>query len=286
MSIVDIIQKKKFAVTVEIAPPKGTNYEKASNAAVAMAEHVDAVNITEGQSATMRMGSMALAHLLGDKSVETIMQITCRDQNRISLQSTLINAFTLGIKNVLCLTGDHVLLGDHQEARQVFDLDSVSLLHALSLLNGGSDMAGNSLTGATDLCAGAVVNPSSDPIEPQLIKMKRKINAGARFFQTQPVFDIDLLKPVLEIARENNVYVLMGVLFLRSGAMARRFNEKSGIRVPEDVLSRMSDSNSPENTGIEITARLISEAREICDGVHLMGINNADLLKEIIDKAI
>lgn len=286
MRIVDIVLNKGFVVTAEIAPPKGTDYEKAYNLAAGMAEFADAVNITEGQSATMRLGSMALSHLLGIKKIETIMQITCRDQNRIALQSTLLSASCLGIKNVLCLTGDHVLLGDHKESKQVFDLDSVSLLHAVNTLNNGYDLAGNSLSGRTNLCPGAVVNPSADPIEPQLVKMRRKIKAGARFFQTQPVFDLELLKPVLDVANESGVPVLMGLLYLRSAAMANRFNEKSGICVPDHILARMNESESPESTGLEIVAALTKEARGICRGVHVMGINRADLFKRVMVEAV
>jgi len=284
MSIRELIKEKKFVVTAELAPPKGTDFNKAYDLACRMADFTDAINITEGQSATMRMNSLALSHLLHERNIETIMQLTCRDQNRIALQSALISACSLGIKNVLCVTGDHVKLGDHQEAKQVFDLDSVSLLQAVNSLNGGYDMKGNPLLGATDLCAGAVINPTADPIEPQLIKMKRKIKAGAQFFQTQPVFSAKLLRPVLEIAHSMGIPVLMGVLVLSSAKMANNFNEKSGIRVPEDILEQLNNSSDPKKTGAEIAARLIDEARAMCQGVHLMGISKADVLQSVVSK--
>jgi len=175
MTISELARQKAFIITSELTPPKGPNHENVLKAAGTMAPFVDAINVTDGQSAIMRKGSLAVCRLLADRGMQPVFQLTCRDRNRIALQSELLNAFGLGIRNVLCLTGDHVALGDHPDAKQVFDLDSVSLLWAVQRLNEGFDMRENVLNGATELCAGAVVNPNASPIEPQLLKMERKI---------------------------------------------------------------------------------------------------------------
>ena len=157
MTIKDMVRQKGFVVTAELTPPKGANCEEALKTAEELSQFVDAINVTDGQGAVMRMGSLALSHLLKDRGLEPVFQLTCRDRNRIALQSELLSAFSLGIRNVLCLTGDHVALGDHSDAKQVFDLDSVSLLLAVKKLNEGIDLQGNALKNPTDLCAGADV---------------------------------------------------------------------------------------------------------------------------------
>lgn len=286
MTITEIVSQKGFVVTSELTPPKGVNCGDALKVAESMSQFVDAINVTDGQLAIMRMGSLTLCHLLMDRGIEPVFQLTCRDRNRIALQSELLNAFVLGIRNVLCLTGDHVALGDHPDARQVFDLDSVSLLWAVQKLNEGFDIRGNTLKGATDLCPGAVINPNSLPIEPQLLKMKRKIQAGARFFQTQAVFEISKLEPFARMARDMNVPLLMGVLVLRTPDVTRFATEHiSGVHVPEKLIAELTSSKDPLQTGIEIAARLINEAKEVCDGVHIMNAGKEGLMQQILNEA-
>ncbi|MCR4441668.1 MAG: methylenetetrahydrofolate reductase [Peptococcaceae bacterium] len=286
MTITELAGKKSFLVTAELTPPKGTDYGKVLEAAENLVQAVDAVNVTDGQSAVMRSGSLALSHFLLDKGIEPVFQLNCRDRNRIALQSELLSAFSLGIKNVLCITGDHVGLGDHKDAKQVFDLDAVSLLAVVSRLNEGCDMKGNPLAGATNLCPGAVVNPNASPVEPQLLKMKRKIQAGARFFQTQPVFEISLLKPFADEAARMGVPLLAGVMVLRSAGMARYINKHiSGISVPVKLVEYLEKSRDPVITGLEIAAGLINEARGVCRGVHLMTIGAEELVPQVLEKA-
>ena len=286
MTISELARQKAFIVTSELTPPKGPNHENVLKAADSMAPFVDAINVTDGQSAVMRMGSLAVCRLLADRGMEPVFQLTCRDRNRIALQSELLNAFGLGIRNVLCLTGDHVALGDHPDAKQVFDLDSVSLLWAVQRLNEGFDMRENALNGATELCAGAVVNPNASPIEPQLLKMERKIQAGARFFQTQAVFDVSKLGPFVDLARKMNVPLLAGILLLETPAMARYVNERvPGVEIPENLITELERSADPAKTGIEIAARIIVESKEVCRGVHIMAGGREDLVKEILEKA-
>lgn len=286
MTISELARQKAFIITSELTPPKGPNHENVLKAAGTMAPFVDAINVTDGQSAIMRMGSLAVCRLLADRGMEPVFQLTCRDRNRIALQSELLNAFGLGIRNVLCLTGDHVALGDHPDAKQVFDLDSVSLLWAVQRLNEGFDMRENALNGATELCAGAVVNPNASPIEPQLLKMERKIQAGARFFQTQAVFDVSKLGPFVDLARRMNVPLLAGILLLKTPALARYVNERvPGVEIPENLITELERSADPTKTGIEIAARIIVESKEVCRGVHIMAGGREDLVKEILEKA-
>jgi len=285
MTIPEIVNKKGFVVTSELAPPKGVACQAVLRTAEEMSFFVDAINVTDGQSAVMRLGSLPLCHLLIDRGIEPVFQLTCRDRNRIALQCELLNGFSLGIKNVLCLTGDHVALGDHPDAKQVYDLDSVSLLWVTQRLNEGFDMRENPLEGATDLCPGAGVNPSATVVEPQLLKMKRKIQAGARFLQTQAVFEISKVGPFVTAAKEMEVPLLVGVLLLKSGKMARFVNENvSGVTVPEAVIAELDGSKDPLKTGVEIAARIINEARDICQGVHIMTVGREDLVGEILDQ--
>jgi 5,10-methylenetetrahydrofolate reductase len=286
MMISEIAKQKDFFVTLELSPPKGVNYKETLRVAEEISQHADAMNVTESQRAVMRMGSLAICHLLTEKGIEPIVQFTCRDRNRIALQSELLNAFALGIKNVLCVTGDHVALGDHPDAKQVFDLDSVSLLHVVQRLNEGFDMRGNPLNGATELCPGAVVNPNALPIEPQLLKMKRKIEAGARFFQSQAVFEVSKIEPFTKIARDMNVPFLCGVLILRSPATARFVrNHVSGVHISEELVAQLENSRDPTENCIEMSARIIREARKVCQGVHLMGVGQDSLAQEILREA-
>ncbi|NQT21849.1 MAG: methylenetetrahydrofolate reductase, partial [Candidatus Omnitrophica bacterium] len=190
MKLREKIEKKKFVITSEIGPPKGVDIEEAIQGAVLIKERVDAINVTDLQSSVMRMGSLATCHLLIDAGIEPIFQLTCRDRNRLALQSDLLSAYVLGIENVLALTGDHPALGDHPEAKPVFDLDVVTLLDAIQKLNSGLDLSGNPLKGVPNFFSGAVVNPGADPIEPEIIKMEKKVEKGVLFFQTQAVYDV------------------------------------------------------------------------------------------------
>src|SRR3990167_3635232 len=171
MTFCDKIKANKFIVTSEIGPPKGIDIKEALEDADLIKGKVDAINVTDLQSSVMRLGSLAVCHLLKDRSIEPIFQITCRDRNRLALQSDLLSASVLGIENVLLLTGDFTTLGDHPEAKPVFDLDSVQLIQVARTLESGKDMVGNDLKGSPKFCLGAVVNPGADPLEPELIKM-------------------------------------------------------------------------------------------------------------------
>ncbi len=264
-------QGERFVVTSEVGPPKGVAVEKMLEEAEQLRPYVDAINITDQQSSVMRLGSLAVCHLLNERGFETIFQLTCRDRNRIALQSDLLSAYVLGIENVLCLTGDYVTLGDHPEAQPVFDLDSVSLLHTARQLMEGYDLAGKELVGQPNFCLGAVVSPGAEPLEPQIIKMERKVAAGAQFFQTQAVYDPACLETFMQQVEYLGVPVLVGIIPLKSAGMARFMNRNvAGIQVPDALIDEMSSAEDRVGKGIEIAARLIREMKGMCQGVHLM----------------
>ncbi len=185
MSLCDNIRSGKFIVTSEIGPPKGTDLAQAIEGAMLLKDRVDAVNVTDLQSSVMKVGSLAVCRILKERGIEPVFQLTCRDRNRLALQSELLSAAVFGIENVLLLTGDYTTMGDHPEAKPVFDLDGVQLIDVARQLRGGKDMKGNPLKGTPHFCIGAVVNPGADPLEPEIIKMEKKVAAGAEFFQTQ-----------------------------------------------------------------------------------------------------
>lgn len=286
MKLTELFQQGKFVVTSENGPPKGTDVAEMLENAEAMRGRVDAVNITDQQSSVMRLGSLAACSLLKQRGIEPIFQVTCRDRNRIALQSDLLSAAVLGIENVLCLTGDYVGLGDHPDAKPVFDLDSVSLLETVRRLQNGHDLADQELKGKPSFCAGAVVAPEADPVEPQIIKMEKKVKAGAQFFQTQAVYDPKAFESFMAQVKHLNVPVMVGIVLLRSAAMARFMNRNvAGIRVPDALIEEMDKAEDRTKKGVEIAARLIREMKGMCQGVHIMAIGTEKLVPSILDQA-
>jgi methylenetetrahydrofolate reductase (NADPH) len=286
MSLVEAIKKKKFIVTSETAPPKGTDVSKMIEDARALLGKVDAINVTDLQSAVMRVSSLAGCYFLKQIGLDPIFQITCRDRNRLSLSSELLSASALGIKNVLVLTGDHPLSGDHPEAKPVFDLDSVQLLAAAKGMISGKDMSGNKLDGIPDFLLGAAVNPCADPIEPELIKMKKKIDAGAQFFQTQAIFDIKRFMYFMKKVSKYNTTIIAGIILLKSPKMAVYMNDNiGGIYVPDSLIKRMGDSSDKKEESVKIACELIDRLKDMCDGVHIMPIGWERLVPDIIDRA-
>jgi 5,10-methylenetetrahydrofolate reductase len=273
MNFSDKIRSGRFVVTSEIGPPKGTDIKEMLEDARLIKGRVDAINVTDLQSSVMRVGSLAICHLLIDMGIEPIFQVTCRDRNRLALQSDLLSAGVLGIENVLLLTGDYPTLGDHPEAKPVFDLGSVQLIETARSLRDGRDMKGNALKGAPKLCLGAVVNPGADPLEPEIIKMEQKIDAGAEFFQTQAVYDTAQFRRFLEAIRHIRVPVLAGIVLLKSAGMAKFMNKNvAGVFVPEDLIKEMDQAKDKGAKSIEIAARLIKELKPLVQGIHIMPI--------------
>src|SRR3989338_4703205 len=227
MTFCEKIKQRKFLITSEIGPPKGIDLKESLDDAELIKDRVDAINVTDLQSSVMRIGSLAVCHLLKERGIEPVYQLTCRDRNRLALQSALLSAASLGIENVLLLTGDYPTLGDHPEAKPVFDIGSVQLIEVARALQEGHDMKGNALKGAPKFCIGAVVNPGADPIEPEVIKMALKVKAGAQFFQTQAVYDVGQFRKFLDEVKRNEISttIMAGIVLLKSAGMARFMNK-------------------------------------------------------------
>ncbi|RLA96633.1 MAG: 5,10-methylenetetrahydrofolate reductase [Deltaproteobacteria bacterium] len=287
----EALESGKFVVTAEVGPPKGTNIEKLLYHIDLLKDRVDALNVTDNQSAVMRVCSLAVCKLIKDRGGEPILQITCRDKNRLAIQSELLGAHVLGIHNVLCLTGDHIVVGGHIDAMPVFDIDSVHLIQAVRTLEQGKDMAGNELDGPVSFCVGATVTPEADPLEPQLLKFRKKVRAGIDFVQTQAVYDLDKFRRFMEFARKfDRVKILAGIVLLASVGMARYMNANvPGIFVPEEMIRELASAPKGKaiEKGIEIAARLIRTIRDerICDGVHIMAIGREERVLDILDAA-
>ncbi|MCR4403902.1 MAG: methylenetetrahydrofolate reductase [Candidatus Acetothermia bacterium] len=286
MKLRELFREGKFVVTSEVGPPKGTDTKEMLANAELLRPWVDALNITDQQSSVMRLASLAAAHLLKERGLEPIFQLTCRDRNRIALQSDLLSAWALGVENVLCLTGDYVSLGDHPSAKPVFDLDSVSLLATAKRLNEGFDLAGNELQGKPDFCLGAVVTPGANPVEMQLIKMERKLKAGAEFFQTQAVYEPEKFARFMEEMKSAKRPVIAGIILLKSAGMARFMNKNvAGVHVPEPLIEEMEEAKDRVAKSIEIVARLIREIRPLCQGVHIMPIGWERHVPAVLEEA-
>jgi 5,10-methylenetetrahydrofolate reductase len=287
MSFREKIETGKFLVTSEIAPPKGIDVEASIAGAELVKGRVDAINVTDLQSSVMRAGSLALCHLLMDRGIEPILQMTCRDRNRLALQSDLLSASVLGIENVLILTGDYPTLGDHPESKPVFDLSSVQLLEAARSLESGADMNGNALKGAPRFCLGAVVNPGADPLEPEIIKMEQKVASGARFFQTQAVYDVGLFRRFADSVRHLDATILAGIVLLKSAKMAAFMNDNvAGVSVPADIIREMELAQDKAAKSVEIAARMIKALRPYCRGVHIMPIGWDKVVPRVLDAAL
>jgi len=289
-SFEEAIKSDKFIITTEVAPPKGTNLEKMLHHIDILKDKVDAINVTDHQSSVMRFPSLGGCLAIKEKGGEPIMQMTCRDRNRMALEADLLFAYSRGIRNVLCLTGDAVPVGDHKEAKGVFDLDSLQLLMAIRQLTSGKDLGDNELDGTVEFCMGAIVTPEAQPLEPQLIKFEKKVEAGAQFFQTQAIYDLENFASFMKYARKFNTKILAGIVLLSSARMAKYMTENvPGIFVPQDMIDELSDTPKEERLakGIEIAGRTIATLKKeaLCDGVHIMAIGREEVVPDILKAA-
>ena len=290
MRITELFNDGQFVVTAEVGPPKGCHMGHVVEEAKEYLSGITAVNITDNQSSVMRMGSFPACVMLKQAGLTPILQLTCRDRNRIALQSELLGAAALGIENILCLTGDHTKMGDHPGAKPVFDLDSVSLLHTVCQLENGVDLAGNPLVGEPPKFAkGAVVSPISDSVDAQLAKMERKVMAGAEYFQTQAVFESEKFIKFMERAKEFGKPVQLGVIIPKSAGMAKFMNNNvAGVHVPQEMIDMLAADKEAAKagiTGVEIAARIIRECRPYCQGVHIMALGWEAKVPALLEKA-
>lgn len=278
----------EFVITAEVGPPKGISLAETLHSADAFLRDTDAINVTDCQASVMRLGSLTACKALLDNGHEPIYQLACRDRNRIALQSDLLSAAYFGIENVLLLTGDYTTLGDSPEAKPVYDLDSVSLLHAASELETGVDISGNKLTAPfPKFFKGAVVSPCSDSPDVQLRKMEQKIKAGAEFFQTQAVFESTKFASFMNDAKSFGVPVLLGVVILKSGNMARFMNKHiAGVNIPKWIIDKLDEDKDRAKSGeagLEIAKAIIHGCEDNCEGLHIMSLGWEDKVPTLLD---
>ena len=276
----------RFLVTCELNPPKGVDLGPLYEKAEMLRGIVNAFNITDSHASRMSMAPIAVAHLLLDRGIDPILQITGRDRNRMALQAELLAANALGITNILCMTGDPPGEGDHPDAKAVFDLDAVGLLRAARSLQLGRDIGGNDLKGSPVFQLGAVANPGSRDLEKEVERMEDKIQEGASFFQTQAVYDIGLFERFMNAAQRFNVPILAGMIVLKSARMARGLNANlPGVYVPLDLIQELEEAETPRDKSVEITGRIIGDIQEMCRGVHIMAIGWEDSVPDILRQA-
>jgi len=286
----EALESGKFVITGELGPPKGVNIEKMMEEAEQyLKDRVVAINVTDNQSSVMRIGSLGICAKLVQEGYEPIFQITCRDRNRLAIQSDVLSAYILGIRNILALTGDHPTLGDHPGSKPVFDLDSVSLLMTLNQLKEGKDLAGNELEGApSEIFTGATVTPGADPLEPQIIKMEKKVEAGAKFFQTQAIYEPAKFEKFMKEAEKFKVPVLAGIVIVKSAGMAKYMNANvAGVFVPESIIKPLAEASKEDRpkVAIDLMANLMKELKPMCQGFHIMAMGWEKYVPELLEKA-
>ncbi|MCL7475221.1 MAG: methylenetetrahydrofolate reductase [Methanosarcinales archaeon] len=284
MGFADVLDSGKFIITAEVSPPRGTDLSGVLAESHHLQGLVDAVNVTDNQRAMMRMSPMVLCHKLEEAGFTTIMHITCRDRNRLALQSDLLAAHALGIRNVLAMSGDYPTMGDQPSAKPVFDLDSVQLLQMIEKMNNGFDFQDEPIDGPTSLCAGAVANPGARPLALQLLKLNKKVSAKARFIQTQAVFDAEVFHEFADVMKSTGIPLIAGIIPLKSARSARFMNEKiPGVTIPEDDMRRMEAASDPVSEGLEIAAETIARIRQHCRGIHIMPIGGQGNTRRLLE---
>ncbi|PZD74246.1 Bifunctional homocysteine S-methyltransferase/5,10-methylenetetrahydrofolate reductase [Acaryochloris thomasi RCC1774] len=282
------IKAGEFLVTAEVTPPKGGQVDHMVQQALTLKGWVHGINITDGSRAVLRMSSLASAVILRQHGLEPICQMACRDRNRIALQADLMGAHALGIRNILALTGDPVKAGDYPKARSVFDLESVRLLKTITQLNAGIDANDKPLPdGSTEIFAGAAVDPQLASWSGLQKRFERKVEAGAEFFQSQLIVDFDRLdKFMSQIAEPHGKPVLAGIFLLKSAKNARFINRcVPGVNIPDWIIERLERSKEPLQEGIAIASEQVQQARQICQGVHMMAVKREELIPQILDRA-
>ncbi|MBI4003823.1 MAG: methylenetetrahydrofolate reductase [Candidatus Omnitrophica bacterium] len=278
--------KKPFLATMEVNPPKGTDLSEVLKAVEGVKRFVDAINVTDGSGAIMRACALSVAKAVLDAGVDPVLQMTCRDRNRLALQADLLGASIFGIRNILLLTGDDPKAGDHPETKPVFDLKSSELMQVAKGLTEGKDMAGKELAGTPQFCIGAAADPGAKDLDVEMQKFQAKITGGAQFFQTQAVFDPPALSRFMERAKTFGKPVLAGILLVKSAKMARYMNEHVwGIHVPEDLIARFEKTSDKRAECVAVTVELIRAVRETANGIHLYGLGWEDLIPDILKDA-
>ncbi len=282
----DLLEEGTFVVTGEIAPPRGTDLSAMRHSAELMRPVCHALNVTDNQGASLHLSSLSASRVVLDMGIEPIFQQTCRDRNRLALQSDLLAAWTLGLENLLVVTGDDPRGGDHPQAKGVFDLDSTQLLQVASAMNRGTDMLGRPLKGGTDFYAGAAMFPEAEPWDIQQARTEEKIEAGARFFQTQAVFDVDKLARATDAIHAAGAKVIAGILLLRSPKAIDFINARlAGLMVPDHIARRIRSAADPAEEAVLLAIEQVREIRGIADGVHIMPLGLDDQVARIVTES-
>ena len=288
-----VLAEGYFAVTGELGPPKGTSADFVRRRVEILRSCVDAVNVTDNQTAVVRMSSLAACAVVKQAGVDPVVQMTCRDRNRIAIQSDLLGAVALGIGNLLCLSGDHQKFGNHPESKNVFDIDSMQLIQVAKRMRDNAQfVSGDRVSGGAPLFIGAAANPFADPFEFRPLRLEKKVRAGADFIQTQGVFDVGRFAAYMERVRERGlheqVYILAGIIPTKSAGMARYMRDYvAGLSVPNELVERMEDAEDPREEGVRIALEIIEQVREIegVRGIHIMAIAWEDIVPVIVERA-
>ncbi len=285
MKFKEKLKSNKFLVTAELFPPKGVDISSFIKRAECL-KSLDAVNVTDNQRASMRVGSLAMSKILLDMGIEPVLQLAARDKNRIALQSELLSANVLGIENVLLLSGDHPSAGEYAGTKTVYDLDTIQLIKTARLLETGVDLAGKKLHGSPKFCVGAVVNPSAQPVELQALMFEKKVNSGAEFFQTQTIFNAEDFKIFFDMVKHLKIKVLPGVTLIKSVKFMEFLQTLPGVSIPRDVQERMKSASDPLAEGIKICSETVKKLRGFSDGVHIMAIGMEECIPEILKNSL
>lgn len=288
-----VLSSGRFAVTAEVGPPRSASGESVRQRARMLKGCADALNLTDNQTAIVRLSSLASSVICLQEGAEPVMQMTCRDRNRIALQSDLLGAAALGVRNVLCLTGDHQSFGDQREGKNVYDLDAIQELTVFrQMRDRGTVWGGGELEQAPPVFLGAAANPFADPFEFRAARLAKKVAAGAEFVQTQAVFDLERFERFMEQVRERRLdertHILAGVIPLRSAGAARYMKTKvAGMSVPDEVVERMKAAPDPKREGVKLCVETIERLRAIkgVHGVHIMAIGWEDIVPEVVERA-
>ncbi len=288
-----VLESGGFTVTAEAGPPKGTSTRVIQRKGELLRSCCDAVNVTDNQTAIVRMSSLVGCVLLKQQGVDPVMQMVTRDRNRIALQSDILGAIALGIGNILCLSGDHQKFGNHPTAKGVFDLDSIQLIQTLKNMRDEKKfLCDEDVSGEVPIFIGAVENPYADPFEFRVMRLAKKVKAGADFIQTQAVYDVARFTKWMEMVTDRGldkqVHILAGVIPIKSAGMARYMRDYvSGISVPDEIVARMEDAENAREEGVRIPLEIIEQLKEIpgVHGIHIMAVGWEDIVPEIIERA-
>jgi 5,10-methylenetetrahydrofolate reductase len=288
-----VLTEGHFAITGELGPPRGTSADYVRRHAEILKGYVDAVNITDNQTAVVRMSSVAACAIVRQMGLDPVMQMTCRDRNRIAMQSEVLGAVALDIGNLLCLSGDHQKFGNHPQAKNVHDIDSMQLIQTIRHMRDDAQfLSGDKVSGGVRMFIGAAANPFADPFEFRPLRLEKKVRAGADFVQTQGVFDVERFARYMEMVRDRGlhekVYILAGIIPMKSPGMARYMRDYvAGLTVPNELVKRMEDAEDPKEEGVKISVELIEQLREIegVHGIHIMAVAWEQIVPEIVKRA-